>query len=87
MTTKPPSSVKPANEGTLEQTAHAAVAGIPTADAHDLDRLGYNVYLCLRDRRDPLEIAVKTARARLQISDEEALSRIRTFLKGRGIDL
>jgi hypothetical protein len=87
MSTKPPSTVKAAGESTLEQTAYAAVAGIPTADAHDLDRLGYNVYLCLKNRRDPLEVAVKTARARLQISDEEALTRIRTFLKGRGIDL
>jgi hypothetical protein len=87
MTTKTPSSVKPAGEDTLEQTAYAAVAGIPTADPHDLDRLGYNVFLCLRDRRDPLEVAVTTARARLQISETEAVARIRVFLRGRGIEL
>jgi hypothetical protein len=87
MTTKTPSSVRPAGENTLEQTAYAAVAGIPTTDPHDLDRLGYNVYLCLRDRRDPLEVAVTTARARLQISETDAVARIRTFLKGRGVEL
>lgn len=87
MTTKTPSSVKPAGENTLEQTAYAAVAGIPTIDPHDQDRLGYNVYLCLRDRRDPLEVAVTTARARLQISEADAVARIRVFLKGRGIEL
>jgi hypothetical protein len=87
MTTKTPSTVKPAGENTLEQTAYAAVAGIPTTDPHDLDRLGYNVYLSLRDRRDPLDVAVTTARARLQISEAEAVVRIRAFLKGRGIEL
>jgi len=87
MTTKPPSTVKPAGESSLEQTAYAAVAGIPTTEPHDLDRLGYNVYLCLKNRRDPLEVAVKTAGARLQIGEDEALSRIRAFLKSRGIEL
>jgi hypothetical protein len=87
MTTKTPSPVKPAAENTLEQTAYASVAGIPTSDPHDQDRLGYNVFLCLKNRRDPLEVAVATARARLQVSEQEAVDRIRAFLKGRGIEV
>jgi hypothetical protein len=87
MTTKPPSTINPAAGSALEQAAYASVQGIPSTDPHDLDRLGYNVYLCLKDRRDPLDVAVRTAKARLQISEEEAVQKIRTFLKGRGIDL
>jgi len=85
MTTKPPSSVRKAQENTLEQTAYACVAGIPASDPHDLDRLGYNIWLWLKQRRDPLEMAVKTAGARLLISEDEAVQRIRTKLQEQGV--
>jgi hypothetical protein len=87
MTTKPPSSVKKATEPSLEKIAYAAVAGLPVVEPHDLDRLGYNVWLWLKNRRDPFEVAVKTASARLQISEEEAVQRIRTRLQELGVEL
>jgi len=85
MTTKTPSSVRRAAESTLEKIAYAAAAEVPTAEPHDSDRLGYNIYQFLKSRRDPLETALKTAGARLRISDEEALTRVRAYLKGQGI--
>jgi hypothetical protein len=87
MTTKAPSSVKAAPADALETVAYGAVAGLPAADPHDLDRLGYALYLWLRHRRDPLELAVKTAGARIRLSDEETLKRIRTALQERGVQL
>lgn len=87
MTTKAPSSVRKAQEEGLEQTAYASVAGIPTVDPHDLDRLGYNIWLWLKLRRDPLETAVKTAGARFLISEEEAMQRIKTRLQEKGVSL
>ncbi len=87
MTTKAPSTVQPAPEDSLEKIAYGSVAEIPTQEPHDRDRLGYTVWLWLKSRHDPLEIAVHTASARMQISEEEAVSRIRAFLSSRGISV
>ncbi len=87
MTTKAPSSVRPAPEHALEKIAYASVASIPTLEPHDRDRLGYNVWRWLTLRRDTLEIAVKIAGARLLITEEEALQQIRENLRKQGIEL
>jgi len=87
MTTKTPSSIRPAPESALEKIAYASVASIPTVEPHDQDRLGYNVWRWLTLKRDTLEIAVKTAGARLLISEEEALQKIRESLRQQGIEL
>jgi hypothetical protein len=87
MTTKAPSAVKPAPPDSLEHIAYASVSGIPTAELHDLDRLGYYVYTWLKQRNDPLEMVLKTAQVRMQISEEEALGRIRKALTEHGIAL
>lgn len=87
MTTKPPSSVKPAPEQNLEKIAYAVVADVPTAEPHDRDRLGYNVWRYLTLRTDPLEVVVKTAGARILIPEEEVVARIRKGLQHRGIEV
>lgn len=87
MTTKAPSPVKPATDQSLEKIAYASVAGIPTAEPHDQDRLGYNIWVWLKHRRDPLEFAVRTARARLLVSEEEAVRKIRDHLSQQGVAL
>jgi hypothetical protein len=87
MTTRTPSKVRPAPDGSLEQIAYASVAGIPTVEPHDRDRLGYCVYLWMTQHRDPLDLVVKNAGARLLIGDEEALRRVQEQLISRGIQL
>ena len=87
MTTKAPSTVKPAPPESLEKLAHGSVAGIPVEDPHDLDRLGYNMFLWLRNRRDPLESVVRASCVRLRISESEALDRIRQYLTAHGVSL
>lgn len=87
MTTKPPSSVKSAPEQALEKIAYAVAADIPTADPHDRDRIGYNVWRYLTQKKDPLEVAVKTAGARLLIPEDEVVERIRKGLQERGIEV
>jgi hypothetical protein len=87
MTTKPPSKVQPLSLDALEAIAYASVDGIPTLEPHDRDRLGYCVYLWLSQRRDPLELAVRNAGARLLVSEQEALQRIREGLTARGVQL
>jgi hypothetical protein len=85
MTTKAPSSVKKAPENTLEKAAYASVAGIPAGDSHDLDRLAYAVWLWLTTGRDSLVHAVRSAGARLQVSEEEAVRTIEDSLRQQGI--
>jgi len=85
MTTKPPSTIAPAPENALEKIAYASVKNIPTVEPHDQDRLGYNVWRWLTLKHDPLEIAVRSAGARLLISEEEAIKKIRENLKQLGI--
>jgi hypothetical protein len=85
MTTKSPSAVQPAPDGSIEKIAYACVAELPVRDPHDRDRLGYVLTLWLRHRRDPLDIAVGTASAHFLITEEEALRRIREQLALHGI--
>lgn len=85
MTTKAPSPVQPAPATALEKAAYAAVASIPTLEPHDRDRLGYCVWRWLKEKRDSLEQSVHNAGARLLISEEEALEKIRANLKQQGI--
>jgi hypothetical protein len=85
MTTKAPSPVKKAPEASLEKAAYASVNGIPAQDQHDLDRLAYCVWLWLVAQRDSLEHAVRNAGARLQVSEEEAVKKIRENLQQQGI--
>ncbi|MCK7521912.1 MAG: hypothetical protein MZV64_31640 [Ignavibacteriales bacterium] len=54
-------------------------------DPHDRDRLGYNIWTWLKNRRDPLEIVLQTTMARLEIPETEALQRIKDVLTSRGI--
>ncbi len=87
MTTKTPSSVQPADPSSMEALAYAVVEGIPTVEPHDVDRLGYCVYLFLVNRKDTLEQAIRSANARLTISEEEATRMIQDRLRQRGVSL
>jgi hypothetical protein len=84
MTTKAASAVKPADNAAKEAIAYAAVQGIPVREPHDRDRLGYNVWRWLTTGKDSLELAVKTAGAKLEVDEKEAVERIRTALRERG---
>ena len=87
MTTKAPSAVRPAPAGSLEQIAYASVAGIPTLEPHDADRLGFSVWRWLTNRKDTLATVVHTTGARFLIPEEEALQRIAGRLKEQGIEV
>ncbi len=87
MTTKPPPSVKPSTDAHLEKIAYASVENIPTVEPHDRDRLAYNVWRFLQFRRDPLEIAVRSAGARLLISEQEVIQKITQRLQQSGVQL
>lgn len=84
MTTKAPSTVQPADAAAKEAIAYASVQGIPVREPHDRDRLGYNVWRWLTTGKDSLELAVRTAGARLEIDEKEAVEKIRAALREKG---
>jgi hypothetical protein len=85
MTTKAPSPVQPSAPGSMESVAYESVAGIPTLEPHDRDRLGYALWFWLKHRKDPLESIVRAAGVRFLISEDEAMQRIEEYLKSKGI--
>ena len=85
MTTKAPSSIRPASPSSQEAIAYASVKTIPTLEPHDQDRLGYTVWRWLTLRNGTLEMAVRSAGIRLLISEQEAVARIREHLTHHGI--
>ena len=87
MTTKAPSSVQPSSDKSIERIAYESVKNIPTVEPHDQDRLGYNVWRWLTLKRDPLEVVVRSAGARLLISEQEAVEKIRQNLNQLGVAL
>ena len=87
MTTKAPSAVKSADDASLEHAAYASVKDIPVAEPHDRDRLGYNVWRYLTLRKDSLELAVRSAGARMTTSEDEAVRKIRAVLGERGVSV
>ncbi|CUS82950.1 hypothetical protein JGI16_10527 [Candidatus Kryptonium thompsonii] len=84
MTTKAPSPIKEFPLDSLEKIAYSSVEGIPAEEPNDLNRLGYHVWLYLTGKIESLETAVKMARARLKISEEEALEIVKKKLSERG---
>ncbi len=85
MTTKAPASVKEFPADSPEKIAYSVVEGIPAEEPNDLNRLGYHIWLYLTGKVESLETAVKMARSRLKIDEEEAIEVIRQRLKEKGI--
>ncbi|MCS7228634.1 MAG: hypothetical protein RMJ81_02915 [Candidatus Kryptonium sp.] len=84
MTTKAPSPIKEFPADSPEKIAYSSVENIPAEEPNDINRLGYHVWLYLTGKVESLEMAVKMARARLHISEEEAIKIIKERLKEKG---
>ena len=52
------------HDNELARIAYAAVAGVPTVEENDRNRLGYHVWLYLRGEVDSLREAIHLARSR-----------------------
>ena len=87
MTTKPPAQIRQADASAVEAIAYASVESIPVVEPHDRDRLGFNVWRVLTLNNDSLDHAITSAGARMLIGEEEAVSRVKTFLQSRGFTL
>jgi hypothetical protein len=87
MTTKPPSPVIEFTPDTLEKIAYNSVAEIPTQEPNDRNRLGYNVWAWLVDRKGTLAQAIRTSGSRTHIPYEEVEKIVSQRLREKGIDV
>jgi hypothetical protein len=85
MATKPPPPVAEFPAESLEKLAYSIVADIPTREPNDRNRLGYNIWAWLVDRKGSLEDAVKSAGSRTDVPFEEVLRIVRQRLEEKGI--
>jgi rRNA maturation endonuclease Nob1 len=85
MTTKPPSLSQEFPPDSLEKIAYASVAGIPTEEPNDRNRLGYHIWRWLKNREGSLEEAISESGSRIQISHTEAAKIVRQELEKGGI--
>lgn len=85
MTTISPSKVREFDSSSLEKIAYNSVKTIPTREPNDQYRLGYSIWLWLTERKGTLEQAVKTAGARLLITEHDAVKIIKDELAKAGI--
>jgi hypothetical protein len=87
MSTKPPSAVAEFSPESLEKIAYTAVTDIPTQEPNDRNRLGYNIWIWLVDRKGTLEQAIKNSGSRTDISYNEVLTIVSKRLEEKGIKL
>lgn len=87
MTTKPPSPVSEFPPDALEKIAYAAVADLPGREPNDNNRLGYNVWAWLKDRKGTLEQAIRSAGFRTELPPEQVVMLVEQRLRERGVSL
>ena len=87
MSTKPPPSTAQFAADTLESKAYAAAAVIPGREPNDVNRLGYSVWVWLKERKGTLEEAVLNSGVRTELSIQEVSARIMEQLKQKGVTL
>ncbi len=85
MATKPPSQISKYPADALEAVAYSLVERIPTQEPNDRNRLGYNVWLWLKEGKGTLEQAVKKSGARSEMDINEIISHISSKMKEREI--
>lgn len=87
MTTKPPSPVAEAPADSLERIAAAVVADIQTQEPNDRNRLAYNVWMWLVDRKGTLAQAVQSSGTRTQVPASEIVRIVTQRLREKGIQV
>jgi hypothetical protein len=85
MSTKAPAKVKEFSSESLEKIAYNSVHDVPTVEPNDAHRLGYHIWIWLKDKKGTLENAVKESEARLLVQPKEAVKIVRAALRSQGM--
>jgi len=87
MTTKAPSQVAQAPADSLENIAATVVADIQTQEPNDRNRLAYNIWMWLVDRKGTLDQAIRFAGTRTQVPHTEIVRIVTQRLREKGIQV
>lgn len=87
MATIAPPKIKEFDPSSLEKIAYASVQSIPTKEPNDQYRLGYSVWIFLKERKGTLPQAVKNSGSRTLIPESEVLSIIKKALTDSGLEI
>ncbi len=79
--TMPASPVREFDESSLEKIAYNSVRSIPTKEPNDRYRLGYHLWLHLKEQTGTIVEAVRLSGARILISEQEAAAIIESELQ------
>ncbi len=85
MATKPPPAVEEFTPESLEKIAYSVVADLEAREPNDRNRLGYNIWAWLKDRKGSLDQAVRAAGSRMALDEKEIVATVRKRLEDRGI--
>lgn len=85
MTTKPPPTVEEFTPETLEKIAYSIAAAVEVREPNDRNRLGYNLWAWLKDRKGTLEQTIRAAGARTNVDEKQILETVKKGLQERGI--
>lgn len=85
MATKPPPPVEEFSQDSLERLAYSVVSDIETQEPNDRSRLGYCVWVWLKDRKGTLEEAVHAAGSRTTLSQTEVVNLLQKRLAEKGV--
>jgi hypothetical protein len=87
MTTKAPSAVVEASAESLEKIAATIVADIQTQEPNDRNRLAYNIWMWLVDRKGTLAQAIRSSGTRTQVPEAEIVRIVTQRLREKGIEV
>ena len=87
MTTKAPSAVVEASAESLEKIAATIVADIQTQEPNDRNRLAYNIWMWLVDRKGTLAQSIRSSGTRTQVPEAEIVRIVTQRLREKGIEV
>ena len=87
MTTKPPSPIAEFPAESLEKIASAVVEDIRTQEPNDRNRLAYNIWMWLVDRKGTIEQAIRFSGTRTKVPEAEILRVVKARLREKGIEI
>ena len=87
MSTKAPAKIKEFSPESLEKIAYNSVKNVPVVEPNDAHRMGYHIWIWLKDKKGTLENAVKESEARLLVPPKEAVKIVRDALKSQGVSI
>jgi hypothetical protein len=85
MTTKAPSQVSEFPADSLEKIASTVVADIQTREPNDRNRLAYNIWMWLVDRKGTLDQAIRFSGTRTDVPLSQIVRIVKQRLQEKGI--